>query len=162
MLLLSVCTTTTTTVLRPFFRDHPGEPVPEEKLLDFMEQGMINRNRHDNHPASRHSIQTNLCPPPPSPHFLPARCPSWHPTNSVKALKALLVCKQNKSVLLLFSTTILANWCQIRHRNQPFAVVVHYFSPLTTNQLMHLPHLNADFSNLCLFPHYLHYLWTDS
>jgi len=26
------CTTTTTTVLRPFFRDHPGEPVPEENF----------------------------------------------------------------------------------------------------------------------------------
>jgi len=25
-------TTTTTTVLRPFFRDHPGEPVPEENF----------------------------------------------------------------------------------------------------------------------------------
>jgi len=24
--------TTTTTVLRPFFRDHPGEPVPEENF----------------------------------------------------------------------------------------------------------------------------------
>jgi len=27
-----VTTTTTTTVLRPFFRDHPGDPVPEENL----------------------------------------------------------------------------------------------------------------------------------
>ena len=25
-------TTTTTTILRPFFRDHPGEPVPEENF----------------------------------------------------------------------------------------------------------------------------------
>jgi len=25
-------TTTTTTVLRPFFRDHPSEPVPEENF----------------------------------------------------------------------------------------------------------------------------------
>jgi len=25
-------TTTTTTVLQPFFRDHPGEPVPEENF----------------------------------------------------------------------------------------------------------------------------------
>jgi len=33
--------TTTTTVLRPFFRDYPGEPVPEEKHLDFMAQGKI-------------------------------------------------------------------------------------------------------------------------
>ena len=27
-----VTTTTTTTGLRPFFRDHPGEPVPEENF----------------------------------------------------------------------------------------------------------------------------------
>ena len=57
--------TTTTTVLRPFFRDHPGEPVPEEKLLDFMVQGKINRGRHchTENPAGRHSIRTNQCPP---------------------------------------------------------------------------------------------------
>jgi len=29
---LSGTTTTTTTVLRPFVRDYPGEPVPEEAL----------------------------------------------------------------------------------------------------------------------------------
>ena len=41
-------TTTTTTILRPFFRDHPGEPVPEENFwsLDFMVQGKINTGRH--------------------------------------------------------------------------------------------------------------------
>jgi len=36
-------TTTTTTVLQPFFQDYPGEPVPEEKLLVFLMQGKINR-----------------------------------------------------------------------------------------------------------------------
>jgi len=80
-------TTTTTTVLRPFFRDHPGEPVPEEKLLGFTVQGEIYRGRHTDHPAGRHSIWTNQCPHPPYP-FLQAGCPSCHPTNSVKALKA--------------------------------------------------------------------------
>jgi len=59
-------TTTTTTVLRPFFKDYPGEPVPEKKLLDFMVQGKINRGRHTDHPAGRHSNRTNQCPPPPS------------------------------------------------------------------------------------------------
>jgi len=62
--------TATTTVLRPFFRDYPGEPVPEEKLLDFMAQGNINRGRHTDHPAGRHSIWNNWWPPPLSPHFL--------------------------------------------------------------------------------------------
>jgi len=28
----TILTTTTTTVLQPFFRDHPGEPVPEENF----------------------------------------------------------------------------------------------------------------------------------
>ena len=35
------------------------------ELLDFMVQRKINRGRHIDHPAGRHSIQTNQCPPPP-------------------------------------------------------------------------------------------------
>ena len=46
------------------------------------------RGRHTDHPARCHSIRTNQCPPPPSLHILRAGCPSCHPTNSVKALKA--------------------------------------------------------------------------
>jgi len=34
-------TTTTTTVLRPFFRDHPGEPVPEEYLWTLWCKGRL-------------------------------------------------------------------------------------------------------------------------
>jgi len=72
----------------------PGPPWwagARRELLDFMVQGEINfnRGRQTHHPAGHHSIQTNQCPPPPSPHiFLRARCPSCCPTNSVKALKA--------------------------------------------------------------------------
>jgi len=33
------------------------------ELLDFMVQGKINRGRHIDHPAGRHSIRTNQCPP---------------------------------------------------------------------------------------------------
>jgi len=58
------------------------------ELLDFMVQGEINTGRHTDHPAERHSIRINQCPPPPSPYFLQAGCPSCRPTNSVKALKA--------------------------------------------------------------------------
>ena len=58
------------------------------KLLDSLVQWKINRGRHTDHPAERHSIRTNQCPPPPSPQFLQAGCPSCRPTNSVKALKA--------------------------------------------------------------------------
>jgi len=68
--------TTITTVLWLFFRNYPGEPVPEKKFVDFMVQGTIKRGRHTDHPAGHHSIRTNQCPPPPSPHFLQTGCPS--------------------------------------------------------------------------------------
>jgi len=70
------------------FPGPPGSVGARRELLDFMVQGKINRGRHTDHPAGRHFIRTNQCPPPPSPHFLQAGCPSCHPTNSVKALKA--------------------------------------------------------------------------
>jgi len=69
----------------------PGPPEwagARRELLDLMVQGKINRGRHTDHPAGHHSIRTKQCPPPPSPHFLQAGCPSCCPTNSVKALKA--------------------------------------------------------------------------
>ena len=69
----------------------PGPSVwagARREFLDFMVQEKINRGRHTDHPAGCHSIRTNQCPPPPSPHFLQAGCPSCHPTNSLKALKA--------------------------------------------------------------------------
>jgi len=69
----------------------PGPPRwagARRELRDFMVQGEINKGRHTVHPARRHSIRTNQCPPPPSPHiFLLAGCPSCRPTNSVKALR---------------------------------------------------------------------------
>jgi len=34
-------TTTTTTILRPFFRDHPGEPVPEENFWTLWYKGRL-------------------------------------------------------------------------------------------------------------------------
>ena len=72
------------------FQDHPRDLVPEENFRTRV-QGKINRGRHTDHPAGRHSIRTNQCPPPPSPNFLQAGCPSCRSTtntNSVKALKA--------------------------------------------------------------------------
>jgi len=35
-----------------------------------MVQGKINRGRHTDHPAGRHAIQTNQCPPPPSSPYI--------------------------------------------------------------------------------------------
>jgi len=34
-------TTTTATVLRPIFRDHPGEPVPEENFWTLWHKGRL-------------------------------------------------------------------------------------------------------------------------
>jgi len=71
------------------FPGSPGWAGARRELLDFMVQGKINRGRHTDRLAGRHSIQTNQCQPPPSPRiFLQAGCPSCRPTNSAKALKA--------------------------------------------------------------------------
>jgi len=64
----------------------PGLPMwagARRELLDFMVQGKIYRGRHTDHPAGRHSIQTNQCPTPPIPHFLQVGCPSCRPTFTV-------------------------------------------------------------------------------
>jgi len=63
------------------FQDHPGEPVPAENFWTLWWKGRLT-DLHTYHPAGRHSIRTNQCPPPPSPHFLPAGCPSCRPTVS--------------------------------------------------------------------------------
>ena len=42
-------------------------------------QGKIKRGRQTDHPAGRHSIQTNQCPPPPSPQFFRGQMPSLPP-----------------------------------------------------------------------------------
>jgi len=80
---------TITTVLRPFFRDHPGELVPEELFWTLWCKGRLTEADTD-HPAGSHSIRTNQCRHPSSPHFLQAGCPSYQQTKSVKALKEAL------------------------------------------------------------------------
>ena len=65
----------------------PGPPRwagARRELLDFKVQGEINRGRHKDHPAGRHSIRTNQCPPPPSPHIFygPDALPAAQPTVS--------------------------------------------------------------------------------
>ena len=65
-----------------FFPGPPGSAGAGTELLDFTVQTKISRGRHTNHPARRHSIRTNQCPPPPSPSFFTGRMPSCHPTNS--------------------------------------------------------------------------------
>jgi len=73
------------------FLGPPGWAGARRELLDFMVQGEINRDRHTDHPAGCHSIQTNQCPPSPHPpYFLWAGYPSYRLHNSVKALKAVV------------------------------------------------------------------------
>jgi len=43
------------------FPGPPGWASARRELLDFMVQGKINRGRHNDHSAGRHSIQTNQC-----------------------------------------------------------------------------------------------------
>jgi len=52
------------------FPGPPGWAGARRELLDFMVQGRINRGRHTDHSAGRHSIWTNQCPPhhPPRQH----------------------------------------------------------------------------------------------
>jgi len=58
------------------FPGPPGWAGARRELLDFLVQRKINRGRHTDHLAGRHSIRTNQCPPPPSPHsFFTDRTP---------------------------------------------------------------------------------------
>ena len=82
----TLLTPDTTTILRPFFRDHPGwAGARRELLVDFMVQGEINRGRHTDHPAGRHSIRTNQCPHPPSPIFFSGRMPFLPPNQQCQS-----------------------------------------------------------------------------
>jgi len=82
----------TTTVLRPFFRDHPSEPVPEENFWTLWCKGKLTE-------ADTQTIQLGTTPcgltsahlhhPPFFTGWKSAGCPSCRPTNSVKALKAI-------------------------------------------------------------------------
>ena len=77
-----------TTVLWPFLRDHPGEPVPEENFWTLWCKGRLTE-------ADTSTIQMGATPSGLTsadlhhpPYFLQAGCPSCCPTNSVKAPKA--------------------------------------------------------------------------
>jgi len=64
------------------FPRQPGWAGARRELLDFVVQGKVNRGRHTDHPAGRHSIWTNQCPPPPStPHPY-----SWHKHHITQSL----------------------------------------------------------------------------
>jgi len=76
-----------TVPLQPFygpFSGPPGWAGAKRKLLDFMVQGKINRDRNTDHTAGCHNIRTNQCPPPPSSPFFyrPDALPAAQPTVS--------------------------------------------------------------------------------
>jgi len=69
-------THTHTTVLRPFFKNYPGELVPEENLLDFMMQGKITEA---DKPTIRLGVTSSRLisdPSPSSPIFTPDALPA--------------------------------------------------------------------------------------
>jgi len=72
-----------------------------------MVQGQINRGRHTDHPAGRHSIRTNQCPPPPSPIFFygPDALPAAQPTVSKHWRQNSLGWKLTSTTLFLAQST---------------------------------------------------------
>jgi len=91
----------TTTILRPFFRDHPGEPVPEKNFWILWCKGRLTEadtptiwlsatpswlsSAHLHHPHVFYRadvVPTSTI----SPYFLKGGCLSCRPTNSIKAL----------------------------------------------------------------------------
>jgi len=81
-------THTHTTVLRPFFRDHQGELVPQEKFWTLWCKGRLTEAQTIRLGATPSGISSAHLH---HPHFLQAGCPSCHPTNSVKSLKAIIM-----------------------------------------------------------------------
>jgi len=67
------------------FPESPGWAGVRRELLDFMVQEKINRDRHTNHLAGRHSIRTNQSPPAPSPYFFPGRMPFLPPNQQCQS-----------------------------------------------------------------------------
>jgi len=91
---------THTTVLRPFFGDYLGGPVPEENFWALWCKGRLtfNRGRHTDHPAALGAPPSGLTRAHlhHRAYFLWAGCPSCRPTNSV--------------VILVISS----KWCNIK------------------------------------------------
>jgi len=80
--LIHLCTSNTT-ILRPFFRDHPGEPMLEQNFWTLWCKGRLTEAdttniRLDTTPSGLTSAHLH------NPPFLQSGCLSFHPTNSVK------------------------------------------------------------------------------
>jgi len=70
----STVNTTTTTILQPFFWDHPGEPVPEDYFWTLWCKGRL--TEADTLTIRLGATPSRLTsPPPPSPHFFTGQMP---------------------------------------------------------------------------------------
>ena len=72
--------------LQPFYGPFSGTTRASrcQKRTSGLYGRKVNRDRHADHPAGRHSIRTNQCLPPPSPIFFyrPDALPAAQPTTS--------------------------------------------------------------------------------
>jgi len=87
----------TTTVLRPFFRDHPGEPVPEENFWTLWCKGRLTEADTLTIRLGATSSGLTGAHLHHLPIFLQAGYPSCCPTNSVKALKVTRALVETKT-----------------------------------------------------------------
>jgi len=78
---------TITTTPQPFYGPFSGTTWVSwcrKRTSGFYGAREIKRGRHTDHPAGRHSVRTNQCPPPPSPDIFygPDALPAAQPTVS--------------------------------------------------------------------------------
>jgi len=95
-----------------FFRDHPGEPVPEENFWTLWCMGRQTEAYTPTMRAGRHSVRTKQCPPPPSPRT----CGLSGKYSVTSALKIL-----QHWVIYLFKKSLFKNWA-----TQPLKIVEKY------------------------------------
>ena len=69
MFIVDTCSAPHHNCFMALFPGLPGWAGARRELMDSMVQGKINRGRHTEHPAGRHSIRTKQCPTPSSPWF---------------------------------------------------------------------------------------------
>jgi len=82
------------------FPGPPGWAGARRELPDFMVQGKINRDRNTDHPAGRHSIRTNQCPPTPSPMFFTGRMPFLPPNQQCRSTEDKVLYIHNVNLML--------------------------------------------------------------
>ena len=110
-----------TTILRPLFWDHPGEPVPEENFWTLWCKGRLTE-------ADTPTIRLGATPSGLTsdhlhhpPYFLQTGCPSCHPTNSVKANNRG---KSMSNWLITWKMTFKTAW-------KGLTVLVYFYFPLS-------------------------------